>query len=243
MSEYILEKNSVTMDELCNQFGISINTARTDVADLVEKGVAKKIYGGVCSNQTSNLITFDKRASHMLNIKKLISKYAATLIEDGDVIFIDSGTTTMSIVDYLDDLNDVTIITHNLNTIIKAVHKQNLTIISLPGVFDRQTNSFADASTCKALEKYNIHKAFMGTASITKKGKATNNSFFEVQVKKAVLQHSEKKYLLVDSSKFGKLGLMSYCGIEEMDMIITNEIVDDEYNKLFEEAKTDIHIV
>lgn len=243
MEQYIAENDSVTMDELCKKFDISINTARADVAYLVEKGVAKKIYGGVCYNQTSKLATFDKRVQSMMNVKKKISKYAASLVEDGDIIFIDSGTTTMYIVDYLSELSDVTIVTNNLHVIIKAISNPNLTVISLPGVLDRKTNSYVDTTTYMGLERYNFQKSFMAATSITVDGKATNMSSMECEVKKTAMKQSRKSFLLADSTKFGKATLMTYGSLDEMEIVISDEQLEDKYIIMCEKMNTELKMV
>ena len=243
MERYIAEKDSVTMEELCKKFDISINTVRADVVYLVDKGVAKKIYGGVCYNQTSTLATFDKRVQSMMNLKKKISKFAASLVEDGDIIFIDSGTTTMYIVDYLTALSDVSIVTDNLHVIIKAIPNPNLTVISLPGVLDRKTNSYVDTTTYKALARYNFQKAFMAATSITVDGKATNMSSMECEVKKTAMKQSRMSFLLADSSKFGKTTLMTYGGLDEMEIVISDEQLDDKYIIMCKKMNTDLKMV
>lgn len=243
MEEYINEKDMVTMDELCSRFNISLNTARTDVGYLVNKGVARKVYGGVCKNQTSRLAAFEKRRLNMLSSKKEIGRYASTLVEDGDIIFIDSGSTTMHMIDYMDHLQDVTIITHSLEVFNKAVSKPNLTIISLPGALDRKTNSFMQANTQQALEVYNIDKAFMAATSISYDGSINNMSVLECEIKKTAIRRSKKIYLLADSSKFGKSTLMTFGHINEMEMVITDNLVDKRFITLCSQLRVKTRLV
>ena len=160
MEQYILEKDTVSMEELCREFNISMNTVRLDVAQLVNKGSVEKVYGGVCSNRKNSLVPFEERKMRNSEKKRAICRAAAELVEDGDIIYIDSGTTTMYLVDFLEDRKNITILTHNLNAIMRAIPYSNLQIICLPGSLDRRTNSFVAADTGRILERYNIKKAF-----------------------------------------------------------------------------------
>lgn len=232
MEQYILEHGTVSMNELRDTFHISMNTARLDVAELVNKGTIRKVYGGVCSNQENKLIPFDERQSKNTEGKKAVGKVAASLVNDGDIIFIDSGTTTMYMVDFLNERKNVTILTHNLNAINRALSYPDLNVICLPGTLERKTNSFVSADTVRTLGKYNINKAFMASTGITESGGVTNSSPLEFEIKKQALEKSAENLLLVDSSKYGKSALLTYASIDVMDKIIVNKGVNPGLIKL-----------
>ena len=88
MEQYILEKENVSMEELCTEFDVSMNTVRMDVAALVKKGSIKKVYGGVCSNHQNGLVPFEERKMTNSEMKKSICRVAAGLVEDGDIILM-----------------------------------------------------------------------------------------------------------------------------------------------------------
>ncbi len=226
MEQYILDKEHVSMDELCREFDISINTCRMDVAELCAKGTIKKVYGGVSSVKKNSLIPFEQRKMTNSNIKREICREAAEIVEDGDIIFIDSGSTTMYIPDFLGEKKNVTVITHNLNAIVRGVQLPDTQIFCLPGTLDRRTNSFVTADTAKTLSRYNIKKAFIATAGISEAGDVSNSSPLEFEVKKAAMAHSAKKYLVADSSKFGKSSLLNFTALSEMDGFFTDDAID-----------------
>jgi len=229
MEQYILEKEHVSMEELCKEFDMSMNTVRLDVAELVSKGVVKKIYGGVCSNRQNSLVPFEERKMKNNEKKRALCRAAAELVEDGDIIFVDSGTTVMHLPDFLDESKSVTILTNNLNVIVRSVPFPNLQIICLPGILERKTNSFVSAETGKILARYNISKAFFAATGVTENGDVTNSSSLEYEIKRAAMEGSEHKYLLLDSSKFGKSALLTYAEISEMERVL----VDDDMNPAF----------
>ncbi len=242
MEQYIVEHDLVSMDELRSKFNISMNTVRLDVAQLVSKGAIRKVYGGVCSNQKGNLVPFEERQGKNIQGKIACGIAAAKLIEDGDIIFIDSGTTTMYMVDYMRECNAVTVITNNLNVINRAIAIPNINLICLPGTLERKTNSFASADTVRALEKYNINKAFMASSGITHSGMVTNASPLEYEIKKAAIAGSHQTILMIDSSKYGKSGMLTYANLSEMKKVIVDEEVNPALLSLFEKNNVEVII-
>ena len=207
VEEYILKNESVSLDKLCDVFKVSKNTIRRDIKELLEKGKIKKIYGGVTINQ-KKLVPFEERNIKNHAEKKVTAEIAAAYINDGDIIFIDSGTTTMWLIDYLKNKN-ITILTNNLSAIVSALPYPNLNIISLGGTLKRKTNSFVGNSTSLVLKDYNISKAFMAATGISIARGATNSSVEEYELKKLIVEKSDEIFLLVDSSKFDSISLMT----------------------------------
>ena len=234
MEQYVLEKENVSMEELCKEFDISMNTVRLDVASLVKKGSIKKVYGGVCSNRENSLVPFEERKTKNSEKKRSVCRAAAKLVENGDVIYIDSGTTMMYLPEYLGNRKNVTVLTNNLNVITKAVPYENLQVICLPGILERKTNSFVSAETGKILERYNIKKAFFAATGVTENGEVTNSSSLEYEIKREAMQHSIHKYLLLDSSKYGKSALLTYAHISDMERVIADEETNHAINELCE---------
>ena len=220
MEQYILEKENVSMEELCEEFDVSMNTVRLDVAELVKKGSVKKVYGGVCSNRENGLVPFEERKMRHSEQKKAVCRAAAELVVDGDIIYVDSGTTTMYLPDYLEKKKNITLLTNNLNAIMRAVPFENIQVICLPGILERRTNSFVSAETGQILARYNIKKAFFAATGVSENGDVTNSSSLEYEIKKEAMQNSEHKYLLMDSSKYGKSALLTYAHVSEMEKLV-----------------------
>ncbi len=240
VEEYILKNESVSLDKLCDVFKVSKNTIRRDIKELLEKGKIKKIYGGVTINQ-KKLVPFEERNIKNHAEKKVTAEIAAAYINDGDIIFIDSGTTTMWLIDYLKNKN-ITILTNNLSAIVSALPYPNLNIISLGGTLKRKTNSFVGNSTSLVLKDYNISKAFMAATGISIARGATNSSVEEYELKKLIVEKSDEIFLLVDSSKFDSISLMTYSPLENLDYIITNKTPPKKYTDFFKKNKINLLI-
>lgn len=229
IQEYIFEHQTVSLDELTTAFNVSKNTIRRDVQQLVERGKIKKVYGGVAVNHAP-LESFNKRQTRNQNQKEVIAKAAANFVEDGDIIYIDSGTTTLEMVEYL-QTKQVTVITNNLDFIIHSLPYPNLNVISTGGVVNRETKSFVSFKNTDLLKAYNINKAFMASTGISISNGVTHSSPLESEIKQTVVKRSSKVYLLVDQYKFDKYALITYCDLDEIDYIITDNDPSENYQE------------
>lgn len=247
IEKYIIKNESVSLDTLCKVFNISKNTVRRDINELMEKGSIKKVYGGVTlnknlGNKKSYLIPFEERNIKNNKEKITIGKIAASFVEDNDIIFIDSGTTTIHMVEFLKDKQNVTILTNSINVIVTSLSFPNLEVICLGGSLIRKTNSFEGIRSFKLFKNYNINKAFMAATGVSLTSGATNSSPLEYEIKKSVVQKSHEIYLLVDISKFNVSSLMTYCKLNDIDHIITNKQPPKEYIDYFNENKVKLTI-
>jgi DeoR family myo-inositol catabolism operon transcriptional repressor len=240
MEEYILKNKTVLMEDLCKTFSISINTARTDIKNLIAKGAIKKVYGGVSSNVNVQYTSFEMREKQNTEIKRNIAKAAAEFIDDRDIIFIDSGTTTMYILDYLSSDKNITVVTNSLSVCNQAALNENIQLICTGGDYQHKTNSFVMYEAINNIKNYNIRKAFMAATGVSASGDLTNSVSIECEVKKAAVKGSEKKYLLADSTKIGKAALLTYATISQMDVFITDQGIPDYFRKLCAEYGTNI---
>jgi len=229
MEQYVSQKGSAGMEELCQYFQVSMNTVRRDVAELIRRGAVDKVYGGVCARKNDQALTpYEVRRIKKEEAKKSIGRAAAELVQDGDVIFIDSGTTTLQMVDFLAEKRDLTIITNNLEVILRALPYENISVISLPGQLQRKTNSFTGADSVRFLKRYNIRLAFMAATGLSFHG-ATNSSSLEYEIKQIASESCERAVLLVNKEKFGVTGLMTFAPVTAFHTVVSDTQPPEEY--------------
>lgn len=139
----IHEKGSISLDDLCEQFNVSKNTVRRDIAKLLQKNTIQKVYGGVVSvyNNPEEIRPFENRDTENHLEKQLIGKAAADFIEENDLIFIDSGTTTSCLAAALPTDKEITIITNSLDVINFASEMDNVKLIVIGSTFKPSTKS------------------------------------------------------------------------------------------------------
>ena len=128
--KYIHRKNNVTLEELMKEFDVSLNTIRRDVKELLKKGKIKKVYGGVESligvSEEKYLNNYESRSVNNIFEKKRIAKKASEYINEGDTIFIDSGSTTVSILDNVPMDISLIVVTNSLDVINKISNYKNI---------------------------------------------------------------------------------------------------------------------
>ncbi|WP_028329336.1 DeoR/GlpR family DNA-binding transcription regulator [Brachyspira alvinipulli] len=231
--KYIYQNKSVTLDQICNNFSISKSTIRRDLNEILKDTNIMKTYGGLTLNNVNNhntkyLTSFSERNIENIEEKIKISEKAASIVKENDIIFIDSGTTTFHMIDYLDKIKNLTVLTNNLEVIYRAVDYNNINIISLSGSLNRETLSFVGSTSISTIKNFNISKAFMATTGFSISNGVTNSSPLESDIKRTVISKSNKIILLADSTKFNAVSLMTYCDLKDIDILITDKMPDKE---------------
>ena len=168
------EQNTLSINHLCEIFNVSKNTIRRDIAELEKRGTIKKVYGGIMRNQTNIPEPFAAREIKNKTKKKQLAKLAANLVDDNDIIYIDSGTTTMHMIPYLAEKKNLTILTANVYVINEAFHYPQMNIIATGGTLYRPSNAFVGASVLQFLEGFNISKCFLAATGILSLGIVLN---------------------------------------------------------------------
>ncbi|MBQ3443601.1 MAG: DeoR/GlpR transcriptional regulator [Selenomonadaceae bacterium] len=235
--ELLIEKKRISLDELCENFGVSKNTIRRDINELEEQGIIQKVYGGIVLKEAEimSLEPFSAREIRNINEKKKIAAVAAALVNDGEVIYIDSGTTTMHLLPHLAEKNFLTIVTASVYVLELATRYSNLNVIATGGNLQPPIKALVGPSVLECIRNYNFSKIFLASTGITIEHGATNASPLECEVKRELVRKSCAKYLLVDNSKFDVASLMTYSNLTDLDNIITDKNPTEKYLDYFKE--------
>lgn len=233
IEQYVISRETATIDELCEAFGVSKNTIRRDLNELEARGHIAKVYGGVTAVSAAGAVPAPVRSGLHSSDKNLIGRLAAELVEDGDTIFLDSGTTTVCMLKYLATKKRITVITHSLSALCEASKYKNLNIISLGGIYSRPTDSFVGLSTFESLSTMKISKAFMAATGASIENGLMNTTFLEAEIKRGVVQRTRHIFLLADSSKLDRDAVISFCRLEDIAMLITDCEPCERYKKFF----------
>lgn len=227
---------TMSIQSLAMQFNVSKNTIRRDLNDLVKSNDVKKHYGGVELLKEKDSPYQHRSLSNQYE-KECIASYAASLINENDLIYIDSGTTTSLIIKYLDEECPLTFITNNLHAVslIKCNPRWNLIVIG--STLNHSTQSLINVDNWQHIQSLNIDKAFMATTGLSLSSGATNPFHEEAIIKSEIVKKSKASYLLADSSKFDKVSLLTFSSIQNFDLIITSKKIPTHFNRYFQENK------
>ena len=222
---------SVTVQQLMDELGTSESTIRRDLITMDKKGYLTKVHGGAISNNAS-IHTQDENVINrqMLNHdeKETIAAYAASLIVDNDFVYIDAGTTTALIIDYISAKN-VVFVTNSL-TNAKRISDRGYTVYILGGEFKSTTEAIVGDEAVFALDKYNFTKGFWGANGINVKNGFTTPEIKEAMVKKKSMENCKEKYILADDSKFSQVSSIKFADFDDA-VIITNRLINTNYKK------------
>lgn len=233
--EYLKEKQSATLDELCKAFDVSINTIRRDINELEEQGAINKVYGGVILCKNDETIPITIRQDKDVNEKEKIGKYAGNMVDDNDIIIIDSGSTTVHMVKYLKDKKNITIITNSINVVNESAKLNNINLVIVGGDYLRETNSMVGLDAINVIKKLNAKTAFIATTGISLQRGLSNSSMLEAEIKRSMIKSADKLVLLADHSKFELVSLVTFAELNEINYIITDKDIKTEYSKFFKE--------
>lgn len=236
MEKMIIDNGTVSLKELGDYFNISINTVRNDIENIVQRGRIRKVYGGVSATpHEPALLEYGVREDKSATLKRELCKKAAELIQDDDTIFIDSGTTTIHLVEYIKHKQNLKVVTNNIVLISMLLPFEHIQLTGIGGRVNTKTKSFTSEESLELLEHYNIQKAFMAATAVNIKNGAMNSAFDERNIKKRVVEKAEEAYLLVDSTKFGKSALLTYSTLQDLDAIVTDD-ADSDYRHILVES-------
>lgn len=241
VDNYIQSMGIVSMEDLCSHFGISMSTLRRDINQLLAQKRVQKVYGGVAAiNQT--VVPFKKRDVICKTEKSAIAKRAASLIAADELIFIDSGTTTDEILQYLPEyVTRLTVLTNNLDIINYIANNcPDINVIVLGCLYNHSTQSFVGTDNLHILEKYNISKAFIAATAVSIENGLTNSDIQEFEIKRQVVAKAKSVYLLADASKFDRATLLTYAKLSDIDGVITSPSLPKSYEDYFKQHNIEL---
>ena len=223
------EKKSVTLGELCGLLGASESTVRRDLNALSDRGLLVKVHGGAIalSDQFSFVEQNVEEKSRLFTDEKTaIARFAASLINDGDFVFIDAGTTTEKMIDYLPNKN-VTFVT-NAFVHAKKLAQRGFKVFLPAGEIKLTTEAIVGAECVSSLGCYNFTKCFLGVNGISLSAGVSTPDRNEASVKAEVIRNSRSVYVLADHSKFDQITSVTFATLDQVK-IITDKLGDKKY--------------
>lgn len=239
----------VRIRDLSQKLRVSEMTIRRDLDSLVQVNIADLIPGGAILKKipSSDLgeenYLFSAAGSKMIQEKIKICRKAISLVEINDTITIDTGTTTEQLLQFIPSRLPLTIICFTLNILLKIHEKENWEIIFTGGRFHRNTLMFESPEVVELIKKMRINKAFISAAGIDEKLGVTCANHYEVETKRAVMQSSDTKILLSDSSKFGKVKIAYFADLKDFDLVITDTGLDPYYQDMIKDLGLKLFLV
>lgn len=224
------KSGTMSITELSKQFDVSRETIRRDLQYLKASGEIKKWYGTVMPKQDFQILSVDHRMREKAEEKQFIVRKAVELIAQRTVIFIDAGSTGLTLAKEIGKLNGYTVITNSFPVINELANSKNQ-VISIGGKVDPLTFSAVGTQALSFLDKIKIDVAFFGTSGFADHNGPTSNSFEDGEIKRKIIENSRLNIVLSDSSKASYSSLTQYTDWHSIDYLITDDGLNEAIEK------------
>lgn len=226
---YLNNNGSGSISDFVGITNSSESTIRRDLTHLEELGLLTRIHGGASLDRLEQEASFSDKSVLHLKEKIYIGKIAASLIDDGDTVFIDAGTTTYEMLPFI-DAESLTVVTNNM-TLIDVLVKKGYYVYLLGGNVKSSTRAIVGHDATNKLEQLYFDKCFIGTNGVDlSHGFSTPNSD-EANIKSTALKQSKQRFILADHSKFYKTAFVKFANLKDAAMI-----TNDSHSEFLKEA-------
>ncbi len=236
IANYLREKKSATVSELAVKFDVSEVTIRKDLNILEEEHLIDRPFGGAIwiGNSINAEINSDIKLTTHIDQKNKIGKQVVAEVNNGNTLFLDAGSTTNILVEYLTDFKELTIVTTDLMIALKLLQQTDFKVIMNGGEISRTTKSVKDYTAVKMLERYNVDIAFIGCDSFSENDGVCTTSSEKAAIKSTAMSIANQSLLLSTSDKFYKRGFFKFAELEDFDKLYVSKPFNDraEFNGL-----------
>ena len=216
------ERNSVTVQYLAARLHVSLPTIRRDLVQLEQNNRIKRTFGGaVLSSMMTDEIPLNLRESEESEAKDLIARRATEFIRDGQVLFFDASSTLLHIVKYLDRFRDLTIITNSPKMSLMLA-ESGIKSLCTGGELLEKSIAYVGRLAESFVEKFNADIFFFSCRGISEDGILSDSSIAETDIRKKMMEYSQKSIYLCTSSKIGKKYMYNFCSADDIDEIISD---------------------
>lgn len=218
MLAMIRERQTIRVEELAAHFQVSLMTIRRDLQALEDKGLIGRFYGGATVDSRPAPVS---ERDELALYRQLIGRYAASLVEDGDSLFINGSSTALGLLDYV-GLKNVCVFTNN-GAAVSHAFPTGVEVTLSGGVLRGQSHIMTGDCAMRNLLMTQAEKAFIGCVGISPDGEILCGIPTELGINETMISHAREYFILADYTKIGKAGTYASCSLEKTGTIITDE--------------------
>ncbi|REE67318.1 DeoR family transcriptional regulator [Paenibacillus taihuensis] len=238
----IKAKKSVRIGELTKSLNVTRETIRRDLYELEKLGIVKKVHGGAVLNRTCEEPPYAQRSVSRIEAKRAIAVCAADLVEDGDTLFIDLGTTALLFAGAIKHKQNITVITNSLPAAIELATSASVKIILCGGELRQGDLSLSGPIAVKTLDTFHVDKTFIGAGGITLAHGITDYHVGEADIRRQMIDRSKETIVLADYSKFNVTVFTQVCELANVRTIVTDDSMPAEEVRFYSEHGVNIMI-
>lgn len=219
----VRNRGQVQVNELAQELGVSAMTVRRDLAWLEQAGLIRRIHGGAVDPRLmAQEVPLRRKSSQNRDEKRAVGRLAASLVEAGETIILDAGSTVLEAARAL-DVRPLTVVTNDLVTALELADRPGLSLYVTGGQVRPQVYSLQGAPASGFLEGIRVHLAFLGADGIDPEQGIFTTNLEKVAVKRAMIQAARRTYVLADATKLGTRGFARVAAAHEVAGIVTTD--------------------
>lgn len=222
----VRERGSVRVGELAERFGVTDETIRRDLARLEEMGILERSYGGAVAPRGDAETTYSGRLLEHSAAKMAIASRAAELVEDGDALILDAGTTTLFLVRCLAGRRDLFVATNAVTHAVELATNTRISVVVIGGLLRAATFGAVGDLAIGMLADLHVKRTFLAIHSVSAAAGLTEPRLDAVGIKRAMMKAASEVVLLADHSKVGRESLARVAAMDTVARLITSEGVD-----------------
>ena len=239
--ELVRLRGFAALPDLASELKVSESTIRRDLEHLEVDGTAKRTHGGAFyTGPKPKLQHFDKIQSRKFTEKQDIARFAATLIEDGDTILLDGGSTTYELARLLVG-RALQVITNSLPVANLFTGSETADLVMVGGYIHAKTGVALGPYANEMLSDLNCRQAFLSVAGIHEEG-LFNSNLLLVETERKMMDSAEQVFVLADRSKFGRKSLSKLCDLNEAQNIIVDASIDKQWKARISDSGIKLHV-
>jgi DeoR/GlpR family transcriptional regulator of sugar metabolism len=237
----IARQGFATLDELVKAVGVSESTVRRDLEALDLAGSVKRTHGGaVYSGEVRAMPALEDRAATAHDEKEAIGRATAGLIEDGESVLLDGGTTTLEVARALVD-RSLQVVTNSLPIAQILASSKTVDLILIGGYVYPRTGVALGPLAIAMMQGIRVRKAILGAGGVVAEG-IYNSNLLLVETERQMMSCGQEVVIVADHTKFGKLALARLCGLDEVHRLVTDAGLPDEHRDLLDGAGVQLHL-
>jgi len=225
-----LLKNNQTVKivDLAERFGVTRETIRRDLYELEKRGHARKVHGGARFRKSGSEPPFMTRSDTYVKEKEAIARKAVELVEDGDSLFIDIGTTTFLFASQLKKKSGLQIVTNSVKVAMELFDHPSAKVILCGGELRQEELSLSGPEACRTVESFFADKAFIGVGGLSLAHGITDYHVEEAGIRRLMMQRAKETVALADGSKFGNVAFAKVTDLAKVHTVITDRQADED---------------
>jgi DeoR family transcriptional regulator of aga operon len=232
--KFLNETGYVQITELSGKLGMSSITIRRDLLMMEKEGICIRKRGGVIGHGQRVLMELPYVIKQVQNVevKKRIAEAALDMIDDGNSVILDSGSTTFALAQRLVAKHRLSVVTNDLQIATKLAANPNINMVCTGGIARANVFSLQGGLAESCIRNIRVNITFLGADAIHPEGGIYNVNIEEVPIKQAMIAVGAKVVLITDSSKFELQGFARICDLSQIDTVITDSKIKAETQEL-----------